>query len=61
MGDEGAEACRDAQLFWLQASQGMSPEKANAVLVGFALAGEVQRWMEERQPGLPPTVLDLYK
>ena len=54
-----SEGFRLAQLEWLQAARGMSFEKANAVLIGFTM-GEVTKWMEERRPGPPPSVLTLY-
>lgn len=54
------EAHRGAEELWLQVAQGMSPEKARAVIIGFAF-GELRKWMDERRPGPPPTVLDLYK
>jgi hypothetical protein len=58
---EASEAWRQAQGLWLQASENMSAEKAQAVMVGFATGGELNRWLEERRPGPPPTVLELYK
>jgi hypothetical protein len=53
------EGWRQAQGMWLQVARGMSPEKAQAVMVGFAV-GELTKWMEERRPGPPPSVLTLY-
>ena len=49
-----------AQTDWLQVARGMSLEKARAVMVGFAM-GELTKWMEERRPGPPPSVLTLYE
>jgi hypothetical protein len=54
-----AQGWRLANENWLLAARGMSPEKANTVMVGFAL-GELSKWMEERRPGPPPSVLTLY-
>jgi hypothetical protein len=54
-----AEGYRLAQEHWLLAARGMSPEKARAVMVGFAL-NELTKWMNERRPGPPPSVLTLY-
>src|SRR5438105_14625840 len=56
-----AEAWKQAQLLWLQVAQGMSPEKAGAAMVSFALAGDLNRWMAERRPVPPPSILSLYK
>lgn len=56
-----SEAWRQAQLLWLQTAQNMSPEKAQATLVSFAIAGDLDKWVEENRPGPPPTILSLYK
>ncbi len=53
------EGYRLAQENWLLAARGMSPEKARAVMVGFAM-NELINWMNERRPSLPPSVLTLY-
>lgn len=54
-----SQGWRLAQESWLLAARGMSPEKARAVMVGFAV-GELTKWKEERRPGPPPSVLTLY-
>jgi hypothetical protein len=53
------EGWRLAQESWLVVAQWMSPEKARAVMVGFAM-NELINWMNERRPSLPPSVLTLY-
>lgn len=55
------ETWRQSQLLWLQATQEMSPEKAQTVMIGFAVAGKLDRWVEERCPGPPPSILSSYK
>ena len=55
-----SENWRLAQMEWLQVARGMSYEKAVAVMVGLTM-GELTRWMVERQPGPPPSVLSLYE
>lgn len=54
-----SEDWRLAQIEWLQVARGMSLEKAVAVMVGLTM-GELTRWMVERWPGSPPSVLSLY-
>jgi hypothetical protein len=54
-----AQGWRLANENWLLVARGMRPEKAHAVMVGFAV-GELSKWMEERRPGPPPSVLTLY-
>jgi len=56
-----AEGWRQSQETWLQATQGMGPEKARAVMVGFATGGEMAKWQTQRSPGPPPSVFSLYK
>ncbi|GHO63300.1 hypothetical protein KSC_021920 [Ktedonobacter sp. SOSP1-52] len=53
-------AWQQASLLWLEAAQGMSREKAAAVMIGFATGGELAKWVDERRPGPPPSVLSLY-
>lgn len=57
---KAAEAWGQASGVWLQAAQGMSWEKAEAVMIGFATGGELDKWVHERRPGPAPTVLSLY-
>src|SRR5579859_613804 len=54
-----AEGWRLAQENWLHIARDMSPEKARAFMVGWA-TGELTKWMEERRPGPPPSVLTHY-
>jgi hypothetical protein len=56
-----AKECSIAQETWLVVAQGMTPEKARTVMVSFAMAGELNRWMEEQIPGPPPLIFKLYK
>jgi hypothetical protein len=39
----------------------MTPEKARAAMVSFAMAGELNKWMEEPIPGPPPLIFKLYQ
>jgi hypothetical protein len=55
-----ADAWRQAQILWLQATQNMTSEKAEAVMIGFAAGGELDKWANSPQPGPPPSVLSLY-
>ncbi len=50
---------RLAQENWLCVARGMSPEKAHAVMIDFAM-NVLTNWMKERHPGPPPSVLTLY-
>jgi hypothetical protein len=56
-----AEVWRQAQILWLQAAQSISAEKAQAVMICFAAGGELAKWLDEKRPGPPPSVLVLYK
>ena len=49
-----------SQEAWLMLTQGMTQEKAHAVMIGFAAAGGLNAWMEQKHPGPPPTVFHLY-
>ncbi len=53
------EGWRLAQESWLIVARGMRPEKARAVMIGFAM-NRLTNWMKERRPGPPPPVLTLY-
>ena len=56
-----SEIWGQAQETWLIVTQSMTLEKARAVMVGFAAAGKLNKWMDEAIPGPPPCVFDLYK
>jgi hypothetical protein len=58
---KAAAECGTAQLTWLVIAQRMTLEKAYAVMVGYATAGELNKWLEERRPGPPPLIFNQYK
>jgi len=58
--EETLEKWKEAQVLWLQAARGMSPEKANATLKGLPMRKEFVQWRKHGMIGNPPTVLDLF-